>query len=292
VAIIRPLVESKGLLLIQDCRGGEKVLADRLRLRQVLVNLLSNAVKYNRAQGQVRVRCERRAGRVRVSVADTGRGIPPAQVEKLFQPFERLGAELGQVEGTGIGLALSRQLAELMDATLGAESTLGAGSVFWIDLQPAGAGTERSVEPRPAATPVEGLDLNILYVEDRASNIELVETFLARFPNIHLSTAQTGQAGLAMARARQPDIILLDIHLPGMDGYEVLQALKADRRLRGVPVVALSADAMPHDIERGLAAGFDRYIAKPADLNELLSTIGQLVRERQPRTAPALDDSQ
>ena len=281
VAIVQPLAAARGLGVTQDCPTTHAwVLADRLRLRQVLVNLLSNAVKYNREHGAIHIRCERRADHMRLSVADRGAGLGPEQMARLFQPFERLGAELGDVQGTGIGLSLSKQLAELMGAKLGAHSAVGEGSEFWIDLRPAGdvAGAASTVIPAPV--PLDRLTFDILYIEDNAANVELMAAFLARYPNVRLRTALSGDTGLALARERRPDVVLLDIHLPGMDGYQVLQALRGDTQLRDVAVIALSADAMPHDIERGLFAGFDRYLAKPVDLQGLLGSIDDVLRAR------------
>lgn len=276
VAIVQPMIDAKGLKLIHDCRGLDvPVMADRLRLRQVFVNLLSNAAKYNAAQGSVTVRCERRGEWVRLSVADTGRGMAPENLAKLFQPFERLGEELGQVEGTGIGLALTKQLAELMGARLGVDSREGVGSVFWVDLPCADAPVAQ--ETAPAQHQIRSVALDVLYVEDNPSNIAVMSAFLDQHPNVRLRTAGDGTSGLALARERRPDIVLLDIHLPGMGGYEVLRQLRADPKLQSVPVVALSADAMPHDLQRGRAAGFDHYIAKPIDLVELLRVLNGLM---------------
>ena len=281
LAIVQPLIEGRGLRLIQDHAAVPvPVKADRLRLRQVLVNLLSNAAKYNRERGTITVRCEQRGERLRLSVADDGMGIAPSKLAHLFQPFERLGAEHGKVEGTGIGLALSSQLARLMDAELGVDSSHGVGSTFWIDLPTAGAdkpeaaaAAQREQEPTKTA-------FDVLYVEDNDSNVKVIAAFLAQHPHVRLTTAVDGPAGLALARASRPDIILLDIHLPGPDGYEVLEQLRADPQLRATPVVALSADAMPYDIQRGLAAGFDRYLAKPVVLAELLQTLHGLLPAR------------
>jgi PAS domain S-box-containing protein len=282
VAIVRPLIDARGIRLVQECRGIEwPVRADRLRLRQVFVNLLSNAAKYNRERGTITVRCERHGERIRLSVADTGMGLAPEKLAMLFQPFERLGAELGSVEGTGIGLALSKQLSELMGASLGADSSVGVGSVFWIELPCADADSAKALAPMAALHPIDALAFDVLYVEDHPSNVEVVAAFLAQHPHIRLRTAATGEAGLALARERRPDIVLLDIHLPGLNGYQVLQRLRADPRLADIPVAALSADAMPHDVQRGLAAGFDRYIAKPVDLHALLVVLDGLLRNRR-----------
>jgi signal transduction histidine kinase/ActR/RegA family two-component response regulator len=280
VAIVQPLIAARGLRLVveEPVGAGPRVQADRLRLRQVLVNLLSNAAKYNREHGTITVRCQDKAVGLRLSVTDSGAGMAREKLARLFQPFERLGAELGSVEGTGIGLALSKQLAELMGATLGAESVVGTGSTFWVDLPRADG------HPIPAAAvaaKLHGLGdapLDVLYIEDNRSNVEVIAAFLAPHANVQLRTSAAGDTGLALASERHPDVILLDIHLPGMDGYQVLQRLRADPALRDVPVIALSADAMPHDIQRGLAASFDRYIAKPVDLNELIGAFGDVLR--------------
>jgi PAS domain S-box-containing protein len=286
VALVQPMIDARGLRLIQE--GGAiqgQVMCDRLRLRQVLVNLLSNAAKYNRDQGTITIRCERRAERVRLSIADNGAGIAPERLAKLFQPFERLGAELGKIEGTGIGLALSKQLTDLMKVELGVDSRLGIGSVFWIDLPAADADAPQASGPTAAPRPTAEVAFDVLYVEDNRSNIEVIAAFLAQHPDIRLRAAGDGPEGLALARERRPDIVLLDIHLPGMDGYQVLEQLRADPRLKSIPVVALSADAMPHDVQRGLAAGFDRYIAKPVDLNQLLVVLHGLLRDGATRAS-------
>ena len=279
LAIVQPLIASRGVEWIDELPAASTwpVWADRLRLRQVFVNLLSNAVKYNREGGSITVRCARRGEQVRLSIIDTGMGIAADKLAKLFQPFERLGAELGSVEGTGIGLALSEQLARLMGATLGAQTTPGVGSEFWIELRHA----EDAAAPSPAPTTTPGplgeLAFDVLYIEDQASNRDVIVALLAPYPQVHLRTAPSGEAGLALAREQPPDIFLLDIQLPGMDGYQILQHLRADPRLSAIPAVALSADAMPHDVQRGLAAGFDRYLTKPVDLNQLLQALSALL---------------
>jgi PAS domain S-box-containing protein len=284
-AIVQPLIAARGLEVTREAPCADaRVMADRLRLRQVLVNLLSNAVKYNREHGAIHIRCEPHADRLRLSVADRGAGLAPEQLARLFQPFERLGAERGDVEGTGIGLALSKQLAELMGATLGADSVVGEGSVFWIDL-PLADGASAPAVAGAVAAPAARVEphCDLLYIEDSAPNVELVAAFLARHPGVRLRTASSGGAGLALARERRPDIVLLDIHLPDMDGHQVLQAMRGDAGLHDVAVIALSADAMPHDVQRGLAAGIDRYLAKPLDLQVLLRSIDEVLRTRSRR---------
>jgi signal transduction histidine kinase/CheY-like chemotaxis protein len=284
VAIVAPSVAARRLVLRQELASAAAihVLADRLRLRQVLVNLLSNAVKYNNPQGRITIRCEQQGAAVRLSVADTGIGISPDKAARLFQPFERLGAEDRAVEGVGIGLALSRQFAELMGAQLGFESTAGAGSVFWVDLPLAGAA--QTSDARPAASAAAGdLRCDLLWVEDQASNVEVLQAYLAHYPNVHLRIARTGGSGLAMMRARRPDLILLDINLPDRSGHQVLAELRRDPGLHDLPVIAVSADAMAEDIRLGLKAGFDRYHVKPLDFDAVMQDIAALLR--RPRAA-------
>jgi CheY-like chemotaxis protein len=287
VAIVQPLLASRGLRLVQDDSGpAPLVLADRLRLRQVLVNLLSNAAKYNRERGEIRLACTRRGESLRLSVADHGVGLAPEQLARLFRPFERLGAELGDIEGTGIGLALSKQLAELMGAALGADSQVGVGSVFWIDLRLAGTADTPPAPDSAALAAAAELACDIVYIEDKASNIELLSSFLSPFPGIRLRCALSGDVGLTMVRERRPDIVLLDIHLPGMDGYAVLRALRALPEGPSIGVIAVSADAMPHDVARGLAAGFDRYVVKPVNLRLLVAAITDVLQARRAGPPP------
>ena len=256
---------------------GWAVVADRTRLRQVLLNLLSNAIKYNHEGGRLDVRCRRVApGRLRLTVSDTGLGLPPEQIEKLFRPFERLGREDSGVQGSGIGLALSKQLAELMHCTLGAESVPGLGASFWIDMPLALGGVVAAGPPAPVAVPQAGRSLRVLYIEDNLVNVALMRAIFESRPDLELLTASDGPSGLAQARAEPPGAILLDIQLPGMSGYEVLQALRGDPALSGVPVIAVSADAMPHDVARGLAAGFAAYIAKPIRFGELMKRLDEI----------------
>ena len=245
------------------------VQADRMRLKQVLLNLLSNAVKYNRPGGHVEVRATLPdPDHVRLVVRDEGPGIAPERSAQLFQPFSRLGAERGSVEGTGIGLALSRRLVELMAGRIGVDSRPGEGAAFWIELP-----VSHLAAPPP---PAEGNSATsgwaslretlVLYVEDNPANLALVEQILARHDGVRLISADDGPQGLALAQAQRPVLILLDIHLPLMDGYEVLARLRADERTRDIPVVALTAQAMPHDARRAIQAGFDEYVSKPIDV--------------------------
>ncbi len=257
--------------------------ADRVRLKQVLINLLSNAIKYNRPDGSVIVDCLPAAhGCLRIRVRDTGEGLTEAKLAQLFQPFNRLGQEGKGEEGTGIGLVVSKRLVELMDGSIGAESTVGSGSVFWIELalsagpareldaDEAPANAAKGQEPEPGA-----VTQTLLYVEDNPANLMLVQDLVARRPGIRLITAGTGDIGVEMARALLPDVILMDINLPGINGLQALRILSCDRATAHIPVIALSANAMPSDIRKGLEAGFHRYLTKPIKVLEFLTTLDE-----------------
>jgi PAS domain S-box-containing protein len=253
------------------------VSADRTRLKQIVINLVSNAIKYNKEQGTVVVDCTVSApGRVRFSVKDTGAGLPPEKVAQLFQPFNRLGQEAGGVAGTGIGLVVSKRLAELMGGVMGAESTVGLGSVFWCELISAAApelaeGGEAQALLHPA--PTDARLRTLLYVEDNPANMMLVEQLIAECPDIGLMSAVNGTVGIERARATQPTVILMDINLPGISGFEALKILRDDPDTAHIPVVALSANAMPRDVARGLEAGFFRYLTKPIQIKEFMDTL-------------------
>jgi CheY-like chemotaxis protein len=255
------------------------VLADRTRVKQVLINLLSNAIKYNQAQGTVEVKCaESTPGCIRVSVRDTGAGLYPEQLAQLFQEFNRLGQEGGSEEGTGIGLVVAKRLVELMGGAIGAESTVGTGSVFWFELK-AVPEPHLSVARGEAAVLAQRLVPSgsrlhtLLYVEDNPANLKLVEQIIARHSDIRLLTAVNGNSGIEIAHASRPDVILMDINLPGINGYEALKILRSDTATANIPVIAISANAMPIDIERGLKAGFFRYLTKPIKINEFMDAL-------------------
>jgi CheY-like chemotaxis protein len=255
------------------------VSADRTRLKQIVINLLSNAIKYNKKHGTVVVDCTTSTlGLTRISVKDTGAGLSPEKLAQLFQPFNRLGQETGGVAGTGIGLVVTKRLAELMGGILGVESTAGAGSVFWCELISCGA-PQLVVESGEAATfagppaPTGERPRTLLYVEDNQANMKLVEQLIARRPDLRLLTAVDGTLGIEVARTTQPTVILMDINLPGISGVEALKVLHVDPATAHIPVVALSANAMPRDIEKGLQAGFFRYLTKPIKINEFMHTL-------------------
>jgi PAS domain S-box-containing protein len=256
------------------------VSADRTRLKQVLLNLLANAVKYNTVGGTVTVSCHVDApGTVRISIRDSGAGLTPGQLAQLFQPFNRIGKEAGVEEGTGIGLVVSKRLVKLMGGTIGAHSTVGAGSVFWIEL--ALAATPAAGATGAAATagalPPEHADAathTLLYVEDNPANLELVEQIVARRPHLRMLSAADGNAGVALARACLPDVILMDINLPGISGIEAMKMLRADPATAHIPVIALSANVVPRDIARGLQAGFCNYLTKPIKVEKFMAALG------------------
>ena len=236
-------------------------------------------IKYNRAGGSVDVVCTiTAANRTRISVHDTGEGLPPEKLLQLFQPFNRLGQESGSQEGTGIGLVVSKRLVELMGGVIGAESTVGKGSVFWIELQSTHAPTLLAVghEVRTVAvrrSPNDTFQHTLLCVEDNPANLMLVEKLLERRPDLRLLVARDGIRGIELARSARPDVILMDINLPGISGLTALGILSESPITAHMPVIALSANAMPGDIEKGLAAGFFRYLTKPIRVNEFMDTL-------------------
>jgi CheY-like chemotaxis protein len=238
-------------------------------------------------------------GRIRVSVKDTGAGLPPEKLAQLFQPFNRLGKEAGSVAGTGIGLVVSKRLAELMGGVLGVESTVGVGSEFWCELSVAeapqvavrNAHAKALVQPE---APASASRRTVLYVEDNPANLELVEELVARFPDIGLVTAVNAILGIELARATQPEVILMDINLPGISGIEALKILREASETAQIPVIALSANAMPRDIAKGLEAGFFHYLTKPIKIKEFMETLNaaldlaknRLIKARNARQIP------
>jgi len=283
LGMIEPQAEKRGIHLVFPKFAQETYIhADRTRIKQVLINLLSNAIKYNCPAGSVFVECQVSGNEtVRISVRDTGIGLAPEQVAHLFQPFNRLGQEDKFEEGTGIGLVVTKQLVELMGGVIGVESRLGAGSTFWVEFTASEPPVlmldnidelslgRRGRQADPAVQPT------LLYVEDNPANLTLVEQLMARRGDLRLLTATDGNRGIELARAYVPDVILMDINLPGMSGYEALKVLGADAAMRHIPVLALSANAMPRDIENGLEAGFFRYLTKPIRVREFMEALDE-----------------
>jgi len=278
-AMIEPQAEKRGISMTFPRSGTPYFVdADRTRLKQVLINLLSNAIKYNQPHGTVVVECRMKTPeRVSVSVTDSGAGLPPEMVQQLFQPFNRLGQERSTEEGTGIGLVMSKRLVEMMGGIIGVDSTVGMGSVFWFELNSANEPQLEADLTAPLeimAEAARGAPLRtLLYVEDNPANLKLVEQLIARRPDIRLLSARDGNTGIQLARANLPALILMDINLPGISGIEALKILREDPATAHIPVIALSANAMPRDIEKGLQAGFFRYLTKPIKIVEFMETL-------------------
>jgi len=280
--MIEPLAAKRGIRLhFPVFTGPCFVEADRTRVKQVFVNLLSNAIKYNRLNGTVEVTFRAAAHeRLYISVRDSGEGLSPTKLAQLFQPFNRLGQEDSDEEGTGIGLVVSKRLVELMGGTIGAHSTAGVGSEFWIELNLAAAHehdvTAVTAIPSTASTSLDGAHVHtLLYVEDNLANMELVAQLIARRADMRLLRAEDGVRGIALARTHLPDVILMDINLPGISGLQALALLRDDPLTRHIPVLALSANAMPRDIERGMGAGFYRYLTKPIKIAEFMQALDE-----------------
>jgi signal transduction histidine kinase/HAMP domain-containing protein/ActR/RegA family two-component response regulator len=293
VGLITPLAKGRDLTIAvrEPEDPALHVLADRQRLKQILLNLLSNAVKFNRPSGTIEVEASlTRAGRCRISVRDEGPGIPEAMRERVFAPFDRLGAESGRIEGTGLGLSLSRALAEPMDGTIDFESIAGHGSTFWVELPitaEAPTDTEAATTPPPTARARAG---TVLYIEDNLSNLELVSRIFERQGGIRVVPAMLARLGLELARDR-PDLILLDLHLPDMSGEEVLTRLLADPVTREIPVVVMSADASPGIVDRLMAMGASAFVTKPISIREFIAVVDRLLadRPRSPDLEPEPD---
>jgi PAS domain S-box-containing protein len=255
--------------------------ADRTRLKQVIINLVSNAIKYNRPGGTVVVDCVAWSpDTVRINVRDTGAGLSPEKLTQLFQSFNRLGRETTAEEGTGIGLVMSKRLVELMGGTIGVESQVDVGSKFWFDLNSASApgfAPDQAEDRGALHAPVQGgVPLRtVLYVEDNPANLKLVEQLIARRKDLCLLSARDGSSGVQLAQDHRPDVILMDINLPGISGIEALRLLREDPNTAHIPVVALSANAMPRDIDKGLLAGFFRYLTKPIRVGEFMNTLDE-----------------
>jgi PAS domain S-box-containing protein len=280
--LMRPLAAERGIELLTSAPPDQSyyVMADRQRFKQVLLNFLTNAVKYTPLDGKVTVSFSATGtGAVRIVVSDTGAGISPAKLARLFTPFDRLGAEQTGVEGTGLGLALCQRLMQAMHGSIGVNSTLGQGSTFWVELARADSPLDGLARAkRSASQSSNGSDAEkrtILYLEDNLSNLTLIEQMLAERPHIQLITAMQGELGIELARRHSPDLILLDLHLPDLPGWEVLSRLQHDVATRDIPVVIISADATSRQIKRLMAAGAHAYLTKPLDMLEFFRIINE-----------------
>jgi PAS domain S-box-containing protein len=279
-AMIEPQARKRGIgMTFPRFEIPHFVNADRTRVKQVLINILFNAIKYNKPGGTVAVECAASPpGSIRISVRDSGAGLAPEQLAQLFQPFNRLGKEAGAEEGTGIGLVMTKRLIELMGGAIGADSAVGVGSVFWIELplttspHLAVLASEHASHARPLEP--DGMPRRtLLYVEDNPANLELVEQLVARRPDLRILGAADGSLGIEFARAYQPEVILMDINLPGISGIEAMKILRSDPSTAHIPIIALSANAVPRDIEKALEAGFFSYLTKPIKVSEFMEAL-------------------
>jgi PAS domain S-box-containing protein len=277
IALKQPQATEMNLTIQLDC-DDYAVSADSKRLKQVLVNLLDNAVKYNQQDGEIFIECKKYDDQLlRISIKDKGMGINSEDIHKLFKPFERLDAERHGIDGTGIGLVLCQKMVELMDGKIGVSSVQGEGSTFWLELPllAAKASPSKKIEEQEVAANVK--NKTILYVEDNPANLRLVEEIFREHPEISFVSAITGEEGLQIINEIQPDLVILDINLPGISGFDVLKAMLENEKTRDIPAIGLSADAMRHDIEKGLKAGLREYLTKPIKINELLSTVNDIL---------------
>jgi len=298
-AMIEPQAQKRGIAMtFPRFEIPYYVQADRTRLKQVLINLLFNAIKYNEPGGSVAVECSPSGpDDIRISIRNTGPGLTAEQLGQLFQPFNRLGQEGGAEEGTGIGLVVAKRLIELMRGTIGAESTVGVGSVFWIELrrtsapQLAGYDVARAELAQPQARDGTA-QRTLLYVEDNPANLELVEQIVARRKDLRMLSAADGSIGIEFARAYQPDVILMDINLPGISGIDAMRVLRADPSTAHIPIVALSANAVPRDIAKALEAGFFSYITKPIKVEHFMQTLDAAMKHSQSTSARAAGTEQ
>jgi CheY-like chemotaxis protein/nitrogen-specific signal transduction histidine kinase len=290
-AMIEPQAQKRGIgITFPRFEIPYFVKADRTRIKQCLINLLFNAIKYNKPGGAVAVEYTARPpDSIRISIRDTGAGLAPEQLAQLFQPFNRLGQEASGEEGTGIGLVVTKRLVELMGGAIGADSTVGVGSVFWIELSLTAALQRSAVRDAEHAALLrpqvpDGTVLrSVLYVEDNPANLDLVEQLIARRPELRMLSAADGNIGIQYARAYQPAVILMDINLPGISGIEAMKILRADPSTAHIPIIALSANAVPRDIAKGLEAGFFNYLTKPIKVNEFMDALNAALDFSQTR---------
>jgi signal transduction histidine kinase/FixJ family two-component response regulator len=302
-AMIEPQAQKRGIAMrFQRFEQPYFVSADRTRVKQVLINLLFNAIKYNKPEGRIDVEYQLCApDSIRISIRDTGVGLGAEQIAQLFQPFNRLGKESGPEEGTGIGLVVTKRLVELMGGSIGVESVVGTGSVFWFELNLTSAPllTIQHADEAALAGPgfANGMKhRTLLYVEDNPANLDLVEQLIARRPDLRLLSAADGNLGVEFARVYLPDVILMDINLPGISGLDAMKILRADPLTAQIPIIALSANAVPHDIQRAIQAGFFDYLTKPIKVRQFMETLDSALKTahlaKQPATKSATPKTQ
>jgi PAS domain S-box-containing protein len=282
--LVQPQADANGIRLYStnDHLYPHYVIADNVRYKQALINLLSNAIKYNNIGGEVEVKLQLHDSKnLRLIVRDNGKGIPANRQAEVFQPFNRLNAEFTKIEGSGVGLVITKQLVEMMNGRLDFRSKEGVGTEFWIDLPLASEWNQQQTDIIKAVnySPTQlSFDSHkkVLYIEDNPTNIRLIQQFFDRHSCLSLDVAEEPFIGIYKARSTQPDLIILDINLPGMDGFEALNVLKNDPMTKHIPVIGLSANAMPYDIERGIKSGFFEYLTKPVDMNKLIETLNRI----------------
>ena len=299
-AMVEPEAQKHGIsVAFAPFEAGCSVDADPTRVKQVIINLLSNAIKYNKPGGAVCVTCAPSPpGSMRISVRDTGEGLTPGQLAQLFQPFNRLGQKVPGEEGTGIGLVVCKRLVDAMNGRIGVDSTVGQGSVFWVELKLTTEAQAASYAAEPTGLVQEAQVLGeaplhtLLYVEDNPANLLLVEEILLRRSDIHLLSARNANQGIRLARSFLPDVILMDVNLPDISGSSALKILADDPATAHIPVLALSADANPDDIEKGLLAGFFRYLTKPIKVNEFMKTLDEALRSAKTDAAVAAKEEE
>ncbi|MBC7906952.1 MAG: response regulator [Rhodospirillaceae bacterium] len=299
LALARSYAQRNGVV-VEDWRmnGHAQVWIDYTRFKQVLLNLISNGIKYNRPNGTVSLAVFAGADMVRFAVTDTGQGIPADKVSSLFQPFNRLGAEATEVEGTGVGLTITKRLVEAMNGQMGFETEEGVGTTFWVDVPRvegavlAGSGPSEPADVHSLELANHGCHWRLLYVEDNPANIQLMRALASELPNVALTTTHTAELGLELALREMPDLIVLDVNLPGMDGIEAVHRLKQMEKTRNIPVIALSANVTQGAIRRGLDAGFVKYLMKPLDIPEFLATLDELLSSvgRAPAPHPQVSE--
>ena len=280
VHLTTPLAKQQGISIRYQAQHELVSTCDRTRLIQLVMNLISNAIKYNVNHGTIDISLELNATTdYTIHVIDSGVGIDPKRLAQIFEPFVRLTPNEA-IEGTGLGLCISKELIELMGGTIGVKSELGMGSHFWITL-PVLIETQKQIAPAlpvPSTQhPESSQHYQVLYIDDNANNLKLVQRMINAYSHFQLTTLQDPTQAITQILLNPPDIILLDIHMPGMSGFDVLAALKAHEQLKSIPVIALTANAMSSDIERGLAAGFNQYLAKPVNQALLIQTIEQVL---------------
>ncbi|MDD4911547.1 MAG: PAS domain S-box protein [Sideroxydans sp.] len=281
IALIETAANNRNIKLKHSHPHDKFIYADAVRVRQILLNFLSNAVKYNRLGGSITITCEEKGRSIRLTISDTGHGIPYAQHALLFKPFQRLGAEHTSIEGTGIGLVICKRLAEAMDGSVGFNSIEGVGSHFWLEL-PTSLPDQKSATIEKVSNVEISRDVSttgrVLYIEDNLVNVSVMQHIFIQLPNVELQTADTAEIGLAMMQQNPPNLVLMDINLPGMSGMEALQKIRANPLTAHIRVIAVSAAALPHEVLAGINAGFLDYLTKPFDMTELIRLVKESLK--------------